>query len=203
MAEFLEKVQQCLEVRAPFTVVVDDPSGNSHVQNPLAPQEDPAMIVEHYERTREQNLALGMSDEEMAREAAEAQREQDRHQQLEGRLHFAHEQAQRGERERIREKVTKGPADLVGIQSRSLPGEEFSRPAGSNISVLRAQSVEELSHAMQAEDVEKDVVLFQVPCGSCGSEQASQRMVKVFPPLLPPPPLAPPLCRLMCPTSRR
>ena len=44
----------------PFTLVLDDPAGNSFVENPRAPAADPRLAVEHYERTPSQDLAIGL-----------------------------------------------------------------------------------------------------------------------------------------------
>ncbi|KAK0131606.1 Zinc finger protein ZPR1 [Merluccius polli] len=43
-------------------VVLDDPAGNSYVQNVYAPDPDPEMTVEKYERSHEQNEELGLND---------------------------------------------------------------------------------------------------------------------------------------------
>jgi len=57
--------QFCLKLRslgsgeAVFTFVLDDPAGNSFIQNPNAPSSDPLLSVRFYERTREQQVALG------------------------------------------------------------------------------------------------------------------------------------------------
>ncbi len=40
--------------------VVDDPSGNSFVENLMAPQPDPCMSVEYYDRDTQQDAALGI-----------------------------------------------------------------------------------------------------------------------------------------------
>lgn len=44
----------------PFTVVLDDPSGNSFLENPVAPQKDPKLKARHYVRSKAQNEALGL-----------------------------------------------------------------------------------------------------------------------------------------------
>lgn len=46
----------------PFTLIVDDPLANSYVQNLYAPDPDPAMEIETYERTWQQNEELGLND---------------------------------------------------------------------------------------------------------------------------------------------
>lgn len=45
-----------------MTVILDDPSGNSYLQNVYAPEEDPYMKTERYERDFEQNELLGLND---------------------------------------------------------------------------------------------------------------------------------------------
>ncbi|CAI5504806.1 unnamed protein product [Closterium sp. Naga37s-1] len=57
--EFLAKLKSCIDGSRAFTLVLDDPSGNSYVENPRAPEPDPILKVEHYERTAEQNEKLG------------------------------------------------------------------------------------------------------------------------------------------------
>lgn len=47
----------------PFSIVVDDPAGNSFIQNPCAPHKDPNMSTTYYQRTPEQSIALGLQPE--------------------------------------------------------------------------------------------------------------------------------------------
>lgn len=50
-----------------FTLVVDDISGNSFIENPHAPEKDPLMKVEYYTRLPEQDAKLGLQpDDEKA-----------------------------------------------------------------------------------------------------------------------------------------
>jgi len=44
----------------PFTISIDDPSGNSFIENPQAPQKDPHMSSKFYFRTPEQDVSLGL-----------------------------------------------------------------------------------------------------------------------------------------------
>jgi len=46
----------------PFTVILDDPLANSYLQNLYAPDPDPNMTTETYERTWDQNEELGLND---------------------------------------------------------------------------------------------------------------------------------------------
>lgn len=44
----------------PFTLVLDDPAGNSYIENPVAPQKDPAMTSKQYFRSPDQDLLCGL-----------------------------------------------------------------------------------------------------------------------------------------------
>ncbi|XP_067676893.1 zinc finger protein ZPR1-like [Haliotis asinina] len=61
---FVEKLEKLREMKEPFKLVVDDPSGNSFVENPHAPKRDKEMTVTHYTRSKEQNEHLGLNEEE-------------------------------------------------------------------------------------------------------------------------------------------
>eukprot|EP00904_Undaria_pinnatifida_P009842 jgi/Undpi1/5989/HiC_scaffold_2.g01263.m1 len=50
----------------PFTMVVDDPSGNSFVENPSAPNKDPALTTVHYVRTATQDMSVGLQPSQEA-----------------------------------------------------------------------------------------------------------------------------------------
>jgi ZPR1 zinc finger protein len=59
---FLDRLRAVREGRTlPFTLILDDPSGNSFVENPYAPKSDPGMRIRNYQRTAEQNEQLGLS----------------------------------------------------------------------------------------------------------------------------------------------
>ncbi|KAG8943241.1 nucleolar zinc-finger protein [Tulasnella sp. 408] len=60
--EFLGKLKQVMKVEIPFTVILDDPLANSYLQNIYAPDPDPNMTTELYDRTWEQNEELGLND---------------------------------------------------------------------------------------------------------------------------------------------
>jgi zinc finger protein len=67
--KFIEKLNNCLKIQIPFKMVVDDPSGNSFVENKLYPDTDPNLIIEKYTRSKDQEQQLGMflnNDEDMA-----------------------------------------------------------------------------------------------------------------------------------------
>jgi len=62
MEAFQQRYRDCIEAKANFTIVLDDPAGNSYMQNVYAPEEDPELTVEQYERNFEQNEELGLND---------------------------------------------------------------------------------------------------------------------------------------------
>ncbi|KAM6970194.1 zinc finger protein ZPR1 [Aplochiton taeniatus] len=62
--EFIVKLKKLKDVEEPFTLVIDDPSGNSFVENPFAPQKDEALTITRYKRTPEQDSKLGIKAEE-------------------------------------------------------------------------------------------------------------------------------------------
>ncbi|XP_054580868.1 zinc finger protein ZPR1 [Eptesicus fuscus] len=61
--EFIVKLKELKQVASPFTLIIDDPSGNSFVENPHAPQKDDALVITHYNRTAQQEEMLGLQAE--------------------------------------------------------------------------------------------------------------------------------------------
>ncbi|KAK7064801.1 zinc-finger protein ZPR1 [Favolaschia claudopus] len=59
---FLGHLKEVKDAARPFTLILDDPLANSYVQNLYAPDPDPNMTVEMYERTWEQDEELGLND---------------------------------------------------------------------------------------------------------------------------------------------
>ncbi|XP_077775462.1 zinc finger protein ZPR1 isoform X2 [Podarcis muralis] len=62
--EFICKLKRLKDVESAFTFILDDPSGNSFVENPHAPQRDEALVVTHYRRTAQQAALLGIEADE-------------------------------------------------------------------------------------------------------------------------------------------
>jgi zinc finger protein len=62
----------------PFTIVLDDPAGNSYVENLCAPNPDPKITLHYYKRTPEMNEAIGLPAEEVVQtEAVETEEQLD------------------------------------------------------------------------------------------------------------------------------
>ncbi|KAI3405296.2 hypothetical protein KGF56_001893 [Candida oxycetoniae] len=61
-AEFFAKLQSAIDGKIGFTIVMEDPIAASYIQNVYAPDKDPNMTIEEFERTFEQNEDLGLND---------------------------------------------------------------------------------------------------------------------------------------------
>jgi len=59
---FFENLQLAIDGKKKFTVKMEDPLAGSYIQNVYAPDEDPNMTFEDFERTYEQNEDLGLND---------------------------------------------------------------------------------------------------------------------------------------------
>ncbi|KAK9528551.1 hypothetical protein VZT92_012704 [Zoarces viviparus] len=67
---FIRKLRELKEVEEEFTLVIEDPSGNSFVENPTAPQKDEALTVSHFKRTAQHDMQLGLrADDDLEDEA--------------------------------------------------------------------------------------------------------------------------------------
>lgn len=60
--KLVDDLQMVIDGNLKVTIILDDPAGNSYLQNIYAPDEDPEITVEEYERTFEQNEELGLND---------------------------------------------------------------------------------------------------------------------------------------------
>ncbi|XP_071350694.1 zinc finger protein ZPR1 [Trachinotus anak] len=69
--EFTQKLRKLKDVESEFTLVIEDPSGNSFVENPFAPQRDEALAVSRFKRTVQQDMQLGLrADDDVEEEPA-------------------------------------------------------------------------------------------------------------------------------------
>lgn len=59
---FFARLREALDGKVKFTVIMEDPLAGSYIQNVYAPDPDPNMTIEDYERTQEQNEELGLND---------------------------------------------------------------------------------------------------------------------------------------------
>lgn len=59
---FFARLKDAIDGKIGFTVIMEDPLASSYIQNVYAPDNDPNMIIEDFERTYEQNEDLGLND---------------------------------------------------------------------------------------------------------------------------------------------
>jgi len=62
MEDFFSTLDKVISGEKLVTLILDDPLGNSYIQNFYAPEPDPELQVEKYERTFEQNEQFGLND---------------------------------------------------------------------------------------------------------------------------------------------
>ncbi|KAI8924546.1 ZPR1 zinc-finger domain-containing protein [Entophlyctis helioformis] len=73
IVDIIATLQQYMDGSQPFTVTVDDPSGNSYIESLCAPNPDPKITVKKYRRNREQTEAMGFEYNEELEQAADDQ----------------------------------------------------------------------------------------------------------------------------------
>ncbi|KAL8769524.1 MAG: hypothetical protein Q9209_004585 [Squamulea sp. 1 TL-2023] len=59
---FFEKIDKAIKGELEYTILLEDPLGNSYVQNPWAPERDERLREEEYVRSKEVEDDLGLSD---------------------------------------------------------------------------------------------------------------------------------------------
>lgn len=57
---YIKQLEKCMSAEMQYTLIVDDPAGNSFVENPIAPQEDPNLQIVRYDRTEAQSEQVGV-----------------------------------------------------------------------------------------------------------------------------------------------
>ena len=67
----------------PFELILDDPSGNSFIENPYAPQTDPSIKVSYFDRTKEMAEAMGFSLENQKMEQNDNEIKEDKKEEKE------------------------------------------------------------------------------------------------------------------------
>jgi len=60
--KFLSELKAVKNAERPFRLILDDPLANSYIQSLYAPDPDPGLETEWYDRTFEQNEELGLND---------------------------------------------------------------------------------------------------------------------------------------------
>ncbi|XP_043694775.1 zinc finger protein ZPR1 homolog [Telopea speciosissima] len=149
---FLMKLKSCAAGDGPFTFILDDPAGNSFIENPCAPSSDPSLTIKFYERTREQQEALGFlvdssqSGEHETRSAVEAL--------TEGRRSYSDE-------------------------SKGEPHGSIGAVAGHR--AIAQGNSEEVAAALFRYSAPEEVMTFPSTCGVCGVRSETRMYVTKIP----------------------
>jgi zinc finger protein len=78
--DFIAKLTKLRDGEAfPFTLELDDPSGNSYIKNPYAPSEDAQMKIKYYNRSLEQMKIMGYNPENTYEEEKKTEEPKDEH----------------------------------------------------------------------------------------------------------------------------
>ncbi|EZG55238.1 ZPR1 zinc-finger protein [Gregarina niphandrodes] len=135
----------------PFTIIIDDPSGNSFVENPLAPKKDAQLRIERYRRTQEQLHQMGYYEEQGEEELKGAELK-------DAELKGAELKDAELKDAELKDAELKG-ADLPeALQSRDVASWDLSRPLND---------VDDLKN-----------VTFIFPCSHCGKD-GNQNMCQI------------------------
>lgn len=78
--QFIVRLEELKDVKTPFTLILDDISGDAFIENPHAPHPDENVVVVHYVRSTEQDHILGI----FTREEIDAPVDKQRDEQNEG-----------------------------------------------------------------------------------------------------------------------
>lgn len=73
--KFFDNLNKAKEAKIEYTVILEDPLASSYLQNLYAPDPDPNMVIEEYERTEEQNEDLGLNDMVLEGYGSDAEKE--------------------------------------------------------------------------------------------------------------------------------
>ncbi|KAJ2745427.1 nucleolar zinc-finger protein [Coemansia sp. BCRC 34301] len=134
-----------------FTVVIDDPTGNSYVENLCAPNPDPKLGIQYYRRTREQMIQLGLinPDAEDTEDADQAGQEQS---------------ATKGPRFNALQEASAAESVVRAVKEASMSNEILSFPA--NCSSCNAPC----DTRMQMVNIPhfQEVIIMSTSCDDCG-----------------------------------
>ena len=71
----ISQLRKCKDGERDFTLIVDDISGNSFIENLHAPEKDPYMTIEYYTRQPQQDARLGLQQVDEKEEDIEEEEE--------------------------------------------------------------------------------------------------------------------------------
>jgi len=161
IAEYLKTLKKCMNGDILFTLIVDDYSGNSFIENPLYPKEDPELTITNYDRTNEQDMALGLDP------AVEKLRKE---KELEAQNKALEERANQD-----KERANNSGDRLV---DKDLKGEFVRLPGQDASSIQTGENLSSLQKALNSNELDDRIIVFKVPCSACPS-MGEQKMVTI------------------------
>eukprot|EP01017_Pseudomicrothorax_dubius_P011168 TRINITY_DN14129_c0_g1_i1.p1 TRINITY_DN14129_c0_g1~~TRINITY_DN14129_c0_g1_i1.p1 ORF type:complete len:450 (+),score=123.51 TRINITY_DN14129_c0_g1_i1:138-1487(+) len=167
--EYLVKLRRVAEGQDfPFHFIIDDPAGNSFVQNPNFPKEDPQIRAKNYPRTRQQLEDMGFQPDNAIRQSEiEADAAKD------GQINGAEETKKE---EKVEENAQKEPIQQVGAHRL-----DFTKPLEDNPQAETMQ-FEVPCHACGEPGFTrmcnisvpyfKDLIIMAFSCDKCGAHNS-------------------------------
>lgn len=73
--KFIDSLKELKNMEKPFSIIIEDISGNSFIENPNAPHTDPKCRTTHFIRTKEQDHMLGIFEHEEIEDKAENEKD--------------------------------------------------------------------------------------------------------------------------------
>ncbi|XP_042235122.1 zinc finger protein ZPR1-like isoform X2 [Homarus americanus] len=146
--DFIDKILGLLTLNENFTLIVDDPAGNSFVENLCAPQVDPQLKKKVYKRSPEQNAELGVSEQE----------------DLENELNSLSEETEKKDEDSIEKTIGKKTSEnKEGVPENvqdevlvfSTLCDRCSRPTETNMKIIKIPYF-------------KEVIIMAMHCEACG-----------------------------------
>ncbi|KAL3693883.1 hypothetical protein R1sor_007534 [Riccia sorocarpa] len=157
---FLVKLKECAAAERSYTFIIDDPAGNSFIENPNAPAKDSLLSAHYYDRTPEQQAQLGFLSEANAEQPSTAQTDST----------VATETDNSNERPRIRYTpagTTKEPHGSVGA-------------IGAHTAIAQGSNAE-IAAALFKYSAPEEVMTFPASCGACASPCETRMYVTNIP----------------------
>jgi zinc finger protein len=145
----------------PFTMILDDPSGNSFIQNPSAPSKDPYMVLDSYRRSIADFEFMGYSSEQAVAETGVGME----------RVPVQLKQATTTDAE---QKALMEKASAYAVRDPEITAQymDFTKPLDEN---------QAASQPGDEDDVKKSVMRFETDCYSCSAKGYSQMCVSSIP----------------------
>lgn len=169
--EFIQKIVEYQEGRRfPFTFILEDPSGNSFIQNPNAPNKDTYMTTTYYPRTHEDYVTMGYNEDASKQQAElDAAKFKDENPNETKFEHALKEAKAAAAKSRI-----KGPKGQTKEEQEGLL-EKFQAYAQRDPEITASnvdfsKPIDDQEESKDGNEVKKEVLKFPTFCYACGRE---------------------------------